>query len=360
MNSLTVELGDRSYPIMLGNTAEWIDLLLEKLSRRTALIVTDENVDKAGHLEKLEKLLAEHNYTDFQSLILPAGEEYKTLSTVELIAKAAVAAKLDRKSCMIALSGGVVGDLTGFTSAIYMRGIEFIQLPTTLLAAVDSSVGGKTGADLAEGKNLIGAFHQPLMVALDMHTLTTLPESEYRNGLAEVVKYGMIMDKDFFALLAENSDKLNSFDPEFYSKIIIHSCKCKAEVVANDEFEHGQRAILNYGHTVGHAVEKLSNFALPHGRAVAIGMAAAARLAVLMNLCSAEIEKPQNKLLTALKLPTRLPENSSISNIIQAMQSDKKNSSGSITMVMPTAVGAVKVVKKIDEILLKTALESIL
>ena len=360
MNSLTVGLGERSYPIVLGDTAEWIDLLLEKISGRKVLFVTDENVDNAGHLEKLETILAEHNYTDFQSLILPAGEEHKTLSTVELIAKAAVAAKLDRKSCMIALSGGVVGDLTGFASAIYMRGIEFIQLPTTLLAAVDSSVGGKTGADLDEGKNLIGAFHQPLMVALDMQTLTTLPESEYRNGLAEVVKYGVIMDKDFFELLQNNSGKLNSFDSNFYREINIHSCKCKAEVVADDEFEHGRRAILNYGHTAGHAVEKLSRFTLPHGKAVAIGMAAAARLAVLMNLCSPEVEIIQNRLLTELKLPTRLPENSSVNDIIQAMQSDKKNSSNAVTMVLPTAIGEVKIVKNIDNQLLKNALEALL
>ena len=360
MNTLTVDLGDRSYPIVLGNTADWIELLCEKLSGRTALIVTDENVDAAGHLEKLEKALSANGYTDFQSLILPPGEEHKSLAAVELIAKAAVAAKLDRKSCMIALSGGVVGDLTGFAAAIYMRGIEFIQLPTTLLAAVDSSVGGKTGADLPEGKNLIGAFHQPQMVALDTDTLSTLPETEYRNGLAEVVKYGMIMDKDFFALLQNNVAKLNSFDPGFYAKIIIRSCECKAEVVAGDEREQGRRAILNYGHTVGHAVEKLSNFALPHGRAVAIGMAAAVRLAVLMELCSKDVEAIQNQLLTELKLPTRLPENSDVDAIVQAMKSDKKNSAGGITMVLPTAVGEVKIVKGVDEELLKTALKGVL
>lgn len=360
MNSLTVELGSRSYPIVLGNSAEWIDLLLEKLANRSALIVTDENVDAAGHLEKLENLLAQHNYTDFQSLILPAGEEHKNLSTVELIAKAAVAAGLDRKSCMIALSGGVVGDLTGFTAAIYMRGIEFIQLPTTLLAAVDSSVGGKTGADLAEGKNLIGAFHQPQMVALDMQTLTTLPEAEYRNGLAEVVKYGVIMDKDFFDLLAANTEKLNSFDPDFYAKIIIRSCECKAEVVAGDEREQGRRAILNYGHTVGHAVEKLSNFTLPHGKAVAIGMAAAARLAVMMDLCDKTVETIQNQLLAELQLPVRLPENSNIDSIVQAMKSDKKNTAGGITMVLPVSIGEVKIVKNVNEDLLKSALKGVL
>ena len=360
MNSLTVELGDRSYPIVLGDTAEWLDLLLKKLANRPALIVTDENVDNAGHLEKLEKSLSANGYNNFQSFILPPGEEHKNLATVELIAKAAVAAGLDRKSCMIALSGGVVGDLTGFAAAIYMRGIEFIQLPTTLLAAVDSSVGGKTGADLAEGKNLIGAFHQPQMVALDMQTLTTLPEAEYRNGLAEVVKYGMIMDKDFFDLLAANTGKLNSFDLDFYAKIIIRSCECKAEVVAGDEREQGRRAILNYGHTVGHAVEKLSNFNLPHGKAVAIGMAAAAKLAVLMNLCDAKVETLQNQLLADLKLPIRLPENSNTDCIVQAMKSDKKNTSGGITMVLPVAIGEVKIVKGVNEELLKAALKGVL
>ena len=360
MNSLTVELGDRSYPIVLGNTAEWIELLLKKLANRTALIVTDENVDAAGHLEKLEALLSQHNYTDFQSLILPAGEEHKSLATVELIAKAAVAAGLDRKSCMIALSGGVVGDLTGFTAAIYMRGIEFIQLPTTLLAAVDSSVGGKTGADLAEGKNLVGAFHQPQMVALDMQTLTTLPETEYRNGLAEVVKYGVIMNKNFFDLLAANTEKINSFDPDFYAGIIIRSCECKAQVVAGDEREQGRRAILNYGHTVGHAIEKLSNFTLPHGRAVAIGMAAAAKLAVMMNLCSKEVETIQNQLLEKLHLPTRLPEKCDVSAVIQAMKSDKKNSNNRITMVLPTEIGNVKILPLENEKTLQQALESML
>ena len=359
MNSLTVDLGSRSYPIILGGTAEWIDILIAKLADRTSLIVTDENVDNAGHLEKLEAALSAKGYTNFQSLILPPGEEHKSLATVELIARAAVAAGLDRKSMMIALSGGVVGDLTGFAASIYMRGIEFIQLPTTLLSAVDSSVGGKTGADLPDGKNLVGAFHQPQMVALDMQTLQTLPAAEYRNGLAEVVKYGMIMDEKFLAQLENNVDKLNSFDPEFYASVIIRSCECKAEVVAGDEREQGRRAILNYGHTVGHAVEKLSDFALPHGQAVAIGMAAAARLAVLLNIAPVELEKRQNELLTALSLPTRLPAGSCAGKIIEAMKSDKKNTSGGITMILPEAAGQVRIERKVNEQLLQQALEEI-
>ncbi|MBE6380199.1 MAG: 3-dehydroquinate synthase [Lentisphaerae bacterium] len=360
MEKLCVELGERSYPIAIGKSADWMPLLAEKLAGRRALIVTDENVDAAGHLEALEKALADAGYSDFQSLILPPGEEHKSLATVELIAEAAVNAKLDRRSVMVALSGGVVGDLTGFAAAVYMRGIDFIQLPTTLLAAVDSSVGGKTGADLAAGKNLVGAFHQPKLVAMDVNTLDTLPPREWRNGLAEVVKYGMIMDAGFFAMLQSEIPRLNNCDPALYSQVILHCCKCKAEVVAGDEQEKGRRAILNYGHTVGHAVEKLSNFTLPHGMAVAIGMAVAVRLAVRMRKCLRRVEDQQNSLLYALGLPVSLPKNSNVNNIIQAMKSDKKNSSGGITMVLPTDIGKVEIVRGVDEKLLAEALENCL
>lgn len=360
MNNLTVSLGSRSYPILLGDMQEWAAQLIEKLSGASVLIVTDENIDRAGHLEKLEKTLADNGFTDFHSLILPPGEEYKTLATVENIARTAVKAGLDRRGIMVALSGGVVGDLTGFAAAIYMRGIKFIQLPTTLLAAVDSSVGGKTGADLPDGKNLVGAFHQPQMVALDMNTLATLPESEWRNGLAEVVKYGMIMDEKFLQMLEDDLDKLNSFDLELYQSVIRRCCECKAEVVADDECEKGRRAILNYGHTAGHAVEKLSNFNLPHGQAVAIGMAAAARLAVRLNMLAPEVERRQNQLLTALKLPIHLPENSSVADIINAMKNDKKNSNSRITMVLPVKAGAVEICRNINEDALAAALEELL
>lgn len=360
MRELNVELPLRSYPILLGGTAEWLPVLAEKIAGRKCLLVTDENVYKAGHPQQLLAALNSCNDVECTLCVLPAGEEHKTLSTVEQICRSAVTAGLDRKSVMIAFSGGVTGDLTGFAAAIYMRGIDFIQLPSTLLAAVDSSVGGKTGADLPDGKNLVGAFHQPLMVAMDMQTLTSLPESEWRNGLAEIVKYGVIMDPEFFVLLENNLSKLNSFDPDFYAEIIHRSCRCKAEVVAGDEREQGRRAILNYGHTVGHAVEKLSNFALPHGRAVAIGMAAAARLAVKMQLLDPAAEARQNQLLTALNLPVRLPENSCVKSIVEAMKSDKKNSNGKITMVLPESIGNVIIRRDIDEKLLIESLQELL
>ena len=358
--SLTVELGARSYPVLLGDTAEWLPELHKYIANRKVLVISDENICRAGHLQKLLGELKKFDDVSAVDYVLAPGEEYKTLASVENICRAAVNAGLDRSSVFIALSGGVAGDLTGFAAAIYMRGVDFIQLPTTLMAAVDSSVGGKTGADLPEGKNLVGAFHQPRLVAMDMNVLDTLPESQWRNGLAEIVKYGMIMDKEFFALLENNVEKLNSFDKEFYCRIIRRSCACKAEVVASDECEKGRRAILNYGHTAGHAVEKLSNFTLPHGMAVAIGMAAAARLAVLMKLCPAEVEMTQNRLLKKLSLPVNLPEHSDIEAIISAMHSDKKNSKNGITMVLPTAVGSVEIVRGIDEKLLCTALGDIL
>lgn len=360
MDSLTVALGKRSYPIVLGDMEEWLPVLAAKIAGRSSLLVTDENVAGSGHAEKVMRLLQTIPEVKIQLLELPAGEEHKSLFTVEKIVRAAVAAGLDRQGVMIALSGGVTGDMTGFAAAVYMRGIEFIQLPTTLLAAVDSSVGGKTGADLPEGKNLVGAFHQPILVAMDVKTLKTLPECEWRNGLAEVVKYGMIMDESFLTVLENNTDKLNSFDPEFYTAVILRCCQCKAEVVAGDEREKGRRAILNYGHTVGHAVEKLSDFSLPHGRAVAIGMAAAAHLAVQMNMCSPEVEVRQNALLRSLKLPERLPVGSNVAKIIEAMHSDKKNSNSQITMVLPTAAGAVEIVRNIDENMLAAALKDLL
>ena len=196
--SLTVELGSRSYPVFLGDAAGWLPELHRYIANRKVLVVSDENIAGAGHLQKLLGELKKFDDVTVADYVLAPGEEYKTLVSVENICRAAVNAGLDRSGVFIALSGGVAGDLTGFAAAIYMRGVDFIQLPTTLLAAVDSSVGGKTGADLPEGKNLVGAFHQPKLVAMDMEVLTTLPECQWRNGLAEIVKYGMIMDKEFF------------------------------------------------------------------------------------------------------------------------------------------------------------------
>ncbi len=354
METLFVALGSRSYPIHFAPAAEWQPELAKLLGSRPVLLVTDENVARCGHAARIAERLPR-----CASCVLPPGEAGKTLAAVERICRAGVAAGLDRHGVMIAVGGGVVGDLTGLASAIYMRGIDFVQIPTTLLAAVDSSVGGKTGADLPEGKNLIGAFHQPRMVLVDMANLSTLPEAEWRNGLAETVKYGFIMDADFLAMLEANTEKLNAFDPDFYAGVIRRSCLCKADVVAADECEKGRRAILNYGHTAAHAVEKLSDFAIPHGLAVAMGMAAAARVAVEFGYCPAAFEKRQNALLAKLSLPVSIPRRFAAADLVEAMRGDKKNAGGRITMVLPRAAGAVEIFNGMDERRLAAALDGV-
>lgn len=358
VDELTVALGERAYPVVFGAIAEWAPKLGAMLAGRSVLIVTDDHVARL-HGGALRTQLAAAGMPESAMLALPPGEEHKNFAAVEQICRECARQGLDRHSVLIAFSGGVPGDLTGFAAAIYMRGIDFVQIPTTLLAAVDSSVGGKTGADLPEGKNLIGAFHQPRMVLIDPALLTTLPPAEWRNGLAEVVKYGMILDAGFLAELERNAAQLHPDQPELTGRIIRRSCECKAAVVAGDERETGRRAILNYGHTVGHAVEKLSAFRIPHGEAVAIGMAAAARLAVALNFCPAEVETRQNALLTALGLPIAVPGTMTPEAVIAAMRSDKKNRNGAITMILPRRAGAVEIVRGVDETMLAAVLREL-
>lgn len=331
-----------SYPIVFDRAAAWIGRLAASLDGRRALLVTDENVMRC-HGETMKSLLAGAGRSDIAFHLLPPGEQHKTFAAVEAICRCAAQHGLDRAGVLIAFSGGVPGDLTGFAAAVYMRGIDFVQIPTTLLAAVDSSVGGKTGADLPEGKNLIGAFHQPRGVFIDSAFLGSLPESEWRNGMAEVVKYGMILDAEFLAALEGGLDAIRRRDPAFTGFMLRRSCECKASVVAEDEKEQGRRAILNYGHTVGHAVEKLSGFTIPHGAAVAVGMAAAARLAVRLGLCAPALEERQNRLLAALGLPTAIPAAMTPEAILAVMRSDKKSRNGAVTMILPVAPGAVAI-----------------
>jgi 3-dehydroquinate synthase len=243
--------------------------------------------------------------------------------------------------------------MAGFSAAVYMRGIEFVQIPTTLLAMVDSSVGGKTGVDLPEGKNLMGAFWQPKLVLIDPEVLKSLPEKEIRCGLAEVIKYGVIMDAELFADLEKNVDKLKSLDMEYYTGIVARCCELKAEVVRQDEREGGLRAILNYGHTFGHAVEMLSDFTISHGEAVAMGMVMAAELAVITGRISREDAERQNRLLTALGLPTRVPAGFESEKIYSAMQKDKKKVGSMLKLVLPDEIGKVSIVgdSEINDIL---------
>jgi len=277
-------------------------------------------------------------------IVVPAGEGSKCLAQLGALYEAFAAAALDRTASVVALGGGVVGDLAGFAAASYLRGVALVQVPTTLLAQVDSSVGGKTGIDLPAGKNLVGAFHQPRLVVVDVDTLRTLPERERRAGLAEVVKYGVIRDPALFAAVETNREALMGHQPNVLETVIARCCEIKAEVVVADERESGVRAILNYGHTIGHAVEAVAGYGTYlHGEAVAIGMAAAGALGRDLGLWSAAEEARVNALLTACGLPTRLAEPLPADTLIEAMRRDKKTRAGELRFVLADSIGAVRV-----------------
>jgi 3-dehydroquinate synthase len=286
--------------------------------------------------------------------ILPAGEPYKTMASIEKIHDVAYENRLERSSAMVALGGGVVGDMTGFAAATWLRGIAVVQVPTSLLAMVDASMGGKTGVNHPKGKNLIGAFHQPCLVLIDPQVLETLPVREFRAGVAEIIKYGVIWDLPLFERLeaAERLDDFNEVSGDLLQYMLNQSCQAKADVVSQDVREGGIRAILNYGHTIGHAVESLTGYSqINHGEAVAIGMVAAAKIAELIgpsadsstglsaSLWNADATQRQQRLLEKAQLPTQLPADIAIDDILIALRSDKKVQSGTVRFVLPHAIG---------------------
>ena len=352
MNTIKVELGPRSYDIVIGSGA--LNEIKKSNGKRT-LLVTDSNVKKLHARSVLNALETEEIFS------FPAGESSKSPETALSICRHAARLNFDRKCRFAATGGGVTGDLTGFAAAIYMRGIEFIQIPTTLLAAVDSSVGGKTGADIPEGKNLVGAFHQPSAVFIDTDLLMTLPEAELGNGLAEIVKTAVILDPELFTKLEKNPAGLltaNAFQTR-YPEIITRCCELKGMIVSEDEKESGRRAILNYGHTFGHAVELLSNYTLPHGQAVAIGMAAAGTLAVKLGVWQKSDLERQNRLLSLLDLPVRLAAKYHTCDLVAAMRRDKKNQNGVAKIVLCSAIGSALLPVEADEKDLTAAWEDI-
>jgi 3-dehydroquinate synthase len=281
------------------------------------------------------------------------GELSKSLPVVSDMYDKLVEMKAGRQTVVFAVGGGVVGDAAGFVAATYARGIAFVQIPTTLLAHVDSSVGGKVGINHPKAKNLIGAFHQPMGVVIDTATLNTLPERDYKAGLAEVIKYGVILDDEFFEYLEQNIEGLNTRAADVMQTIITRSCRLKADVVEQDEFEHtGLRAVLNYGHTFAHAFEALSQYGeLLHGEAVAIGMLYASRLAERLKMIDGSVTGRQLALLEAVGLPTSLPEGLlfSVEDILSRMRLDKKSVGGKLRFVLPTQIGEVKVMANINE-----------
>ncbi|MEO1126782.1 MAG: 3-dehydroquinate synthase [Cyanobacteria bacterium J06635_15] len=277
-----------------------------------------------------------------KACVLPDGEQYKTLDTVKAIYDAALDHQLERGSAMVALGGGVIGDMTGFAAATWLRGIAVVQVPTSLLAMVDASIGGKTGVNHPQGKNLIGAFHQPRLVLIDPTVLNTLPQREFQAGMAEVIKYGVIWDADLFGQL-EATDAIASaqtIPADLLQTILVRSAQAKAAVVSQDEKEAGLRAILNYGHTIGHAVESLTGYcSVNHGEAVAIGMAAVGEIAVDLNTWSALEANRQTALIQKVGLPTQIPAGLSAAAILRTLQSDKKVKNGQVRFVLPEGIG---------------------
>jgi len=280
--------------------------------------------------------------------LIPDGEKYKTIDTVTGILNACAKCGLDRSSTIVALGGGVVGDLAGFAAAIYMRGINVAQVPTTLLAQVDSSVGGKTGVDLKYGKNLAGMFHQPVLVLADVQTLRTLPADEYKNGLSEAIKHGIIMDAQYFLYFKKNRDAIEKRKLSAMLHVVERSIEDKARIVEQDEKEKGIRAILNYGHTVGHAIEAAGGYkALKHGQAIVIGMIVAARLAYRMNICAKSVLNEQIHVFNSFNLIKPL-KNLKINNIIKRLYNDKKAINGKIRFILTNKIGCVRLIESIE------------
>ncbi len=338
MQTLTVDLGARSYPIYIGSgLLQRVDLLVPHLPYKRAALISNETVFPLFGTRLLENLT--RSGVETVPVILPDGERYKTWETLDRIFDALLSHALDRKSTLIALGGGVMGDLAGFAAATYQRGVPFIQIPTTLLAQVDSSIGGKTAVNHARGKNMIGAFYQPNVVLADTDTLKTLPQREFCAGLAEIIKYGLIRDAEFFSWLEARMDNLLARDAAALTHAILRSCENKAAVVMADEREQGERALLNLGHTFGHAIETALGYGKwLHGEAVATGMVMAARLSCERgHLAEADLKRII-AILERAGLPVRAPAIAA-ERMLELMQLDKKNDSGKIRLVLLHRIG---------------------
>ena len=338
MQLLRVNLGPRSYDIAIGSGTEaaFPDFVRERLPRASGgLFVSDSNT--RAHAERLARPYAAPAVT------IPAGENSKSLAEVAKLYAELANRAADRKTPVIAVGGGVVGDLAGFVAATYNRGLPLVMVPTTLLAMVDSAVGGKVGINLPEGKNLVGAFHQPAAVWIDTRILDTLPDREYRSGLAEVVKYGVILDPEFFGWLEANADAVLKRAPAAVAHVVARSCRLKADVVEGDEREEtGLRMVLNYGHTFAHAFESVGGYgAWLHGEAVAAGMVCASKLAGRRGLIPADVTDRQVELLKRFGLPTERRPEWDVDALLAVMRRDKKNVAGRLRFILPTRLGHV-------------------
>ena len=341
---ISVALAERSYEVTVAPGAcNRIAETPELTGLGHVFVISDDNVTGL-YWPTIEPQLMKVCDT-VESIVIPAGEASKSVAQLEHIWNQLLTQNADRSSTIIALGGGVVGDLAGFAAATFGRGINFIQIPTSLLAQVDSSVGGKTGINLPGAKNMVGAFWQPKFVLIDPNVLATLDEANYRSGLAEVVKYGVIMDAQFFAMLENNVSAIMDRDPEILTAVIAKCCELKAEVVKEDELEtSGRRAILNYGHTFGHAIENVFGYGkYLHGEAVAIGMHCAAKLAKRLGMVESSFVDRQRELLQQIELPTAI-EPGNEKKLLAAMHRDKKVAKGTLRLILPTQLGEVKLI----------------
>ncbi len=354
METIHVDLGERGYPIYIATDFDGLGKACADAGLNgRMMIVTDSNVGK-HYCDACIKALSA-NGAAVSCHVIAAGEQNKNLDTVREIYEKLVADSMDRKSVLVALGGGVVGDIAGFAAATFMRGIPFIQVPTSLLAQADSSIGGKTGVDFEGSKNMIGAFYQPRLVYINVNTLRTLPVRELRSGLAEVIKHGLIRDGDFYEYIDYNLNKIYSLDESVLKYITRKNCSIKGNVVEQDEREGGLRAILNFGHTIGHAVESVSDFSMLHGESVAVGMAGAYRLALKLGMvdgtAAAKVESTLKK--------AGLPVNASgmdVNAIMNRMLYDKKVTDGTLHFILPKGIGEVVQYALKNEAVLKEVL----
>ena len=334
---LNVELGDKSYPIYIGiDLLSMKSLFVDQIQGRQVMIVTNKTIAPL-YLDKLTSILDGFNV---QSVILPDGEEFKKLETLNKVFDALLEAKFDRTSTLIALGGGIIGDITGFAAASYQRGVGFIQVPTTLLSQVDSSVGGKTGINHELGKNMIGAFYQPKAVIIDVNTLDTLSNQEFSAGMAEVIKYGLLGNADFLSMLEANIESIMARKKDLIIEVIFNCCQDKARIVELDEFEKGKRALLNLGHTFGHGIENAFGYGnYLHGEAVSIGMVMAAKLSKDEGNLSHEETLRVESILSKADLPISINKTIDSETLITAMSLDKKSIDGKIRLVLLKSLG---------------------
>ncbi len=347
-HTIQVGLGDRSYPITIGKgILNQIGPALQtaKIAKRYAII----SDDRVGSLfgAQVRNSLQQKGIAN-EMILFPHGEASKHLQTIGQLASELAERGFDRGDGLIALGGGVVGDITGFLASIYMRGIPFVQIPTSLLAQVDSSVGGKTGVDIPEGKNLIGTFYQPKAVFIDTNVLNSLPEEEFLGGMAEVIKYGASIDAEFFTWLSENRADILALQPSVIGPMIQRCCELKASVVERDEREGDLRRILNFGHTIGHAVEAASGYTMIHGFAVSIGMVAVAELAVRGGFAEKSVADRILELLRQYRLPVAIPAEYDRDAIRKYLRTDKKTVGGRVFFVLPEAIGKVRITDQVE------------